>query len=136
MDKPKKTKSAVKTARPTKAKPTEKAAKPPAPEYNGKIRSYKEDIPMRVRMLLREQRQALGLSLRLVSEKVGINYSHMHRIEVGQRGLTTTLLDTWSDALGLPRWRMRAEMLLADLTATEVDEVFSYWRDGRNSGAA
>jgi transcriptional regulator with XRE-family HTH domain len=92
------------------------------------IRARKDAISTHVCRVLKDTRKEQGLSLRQLADVLGINYSHIHRIEKGTRGLTLDVLDDWGEALTLPRWRLRAELLLNDLSPDEVRELFRYWQ--------
>lgn len=59
------------------------------------------DVLLRIVEILREARQQQGLTLRDLTEKMGINYAHLSRSE---RGLTQpgfVVLMRWCSALGL-----------------------------------
>lgn len=79
-----------------------------------------------IRTRLLEARKEKGMSLRQLAALIGIDYSLVFRVEQGTRRVSLSVLDTWCEALDLPRFDVRADLMLADLSATEVSDLFAY----------
>jgi transcriptional regulator with XRE-family HTH domain len=86
-----------------------------------------------IRTRLAQERKRKGLSLRQLAALVGIDYSLVFRVEQGTRRVSLRVLDTWCEALGLPKYQVRSELLLADLDASEVEQFISYCQNHKES---
>lgn len=69
--------------------------------------------------LFREARKAKALQLREMASIVGISYSHISRLERGERQVQLEHLDPFCAALDIPRWLPRAMLLLDGLNEEE-----------------
>jgi transcriptional regulator with XRE-family HTH domain len=76
-----------------------------------------------VAKLLRDARKARGLTLRKLEAILGITYSHLCRIERGDRKLPLDMLDRWCAALGLNRLDVRVMLLGEDLDPSDMREL-------------
>lgn len=57
---------------------------------------------------VRAWREARGLSQRQLAQKLGVNNSHISRLEIGARMMTTKWLDRIADALGIDPLQLMA----------------------------
>ncbi len=76
-----------------------------------------------VAKLLRDARKARKITLRQMEAILGVTYSHLCRIERGDRKLPVELIDPWCAALGINRLDVRVMLLGEDLSAADVREL-------------
>lgn len=69
---------------------------------------------------IRAAREAQGLTLREAAGAAGVNFTTLHRIEAGTRGIpSVAALDSLSRAVGLDALRLRAVAITEGLTGEQ-----------------
>lgn len=108
----------------------------------------KRSEPVRLPEVLREAREALGLSVRRLAQRVGVHHASLSRIEAGERRPTPETLQLLAAALeideadlfalagyrlpkALPAFPayLRAKYRMPQEAATQLNEYFGYLAD-------